>query len=352
MHGFTQNGKHSAEMRIHYIPDAQSRGDFYAGYDVISSERSWFAGGEYYKSRVKTRVFTLDCYYEQITIQQRENILRWLDRRTSGTLVFDDRPYVVYKVRPSKKIDFKDYLQNEFGEELYSGTFSIQFSAYDPFGELKYTTLNEIDTMRFEAETGAIYSNQMPDAVSTEDSDFLIYNPGTEIGHSTIRFAGTTGSGDFSIYNSTTGDRFTLKKGLIAEDGDYYEIDSKTGRVEKITALDRKLDFAFHDHGYITFKPFDPIYRDVRIQTIAGQKKITSVDGIFTDDMVGKYVYIDNEWRYIGNIISDTEAEVNTVIDTDELIDTEIVVMNYLTITKADDANITRLEVICRPEVR
>lgn len=95
-------------MGIRYVPDPIERGDFQSEYDVLDLERSWNAGGEYYHSRVKTRTFNISCFYDEITVAQREAILRWLDRRTSGNLIFDDRPYAEYHVRPAKRIEFKD----------------------------------------------------------------------------------------------------------------------------------------------------------------------------------------------------------------------------------------------------
>ena len=45
-----------------------------------------------------------------------EQIVRWLDRRTSGRLVFDERPDVYYDVVPSAKIEFEEKLK---GTESY-----------------------------------------------------------------------------------------------------------------------------------------------------------------------------------------------------------------------------------------
>lgn len=95
-------------MKIKYIPDASARGDFFSDYEILDIERSWSPGGEYFHTRTTSKKKEIECYYEQITLQEREKILRWLDRRTSGELIFDDRPYAAYYVRPTKKIEFKD----------------------------------------------------------------------------------------------------------------------------------------------------------------------------------------------------------------------------------------------------
>ena len=353
MKGFKYRGQHSSDMNVFYIPDALTRGSFQSEYDIIDSERAWQSGGEYFKARVKTKEFKLDCFYDQITYEQREKIIRWLDRRTYGELIFDERPWAAYFVRPTKFIEFKDYNQNSHSEELFSGTFTITFSAYDPFARLLY--LEDIDGQDPHAviETGILPASFTPDTVSVSDTDFLVYNPGTELGHSVIRFAGSTGSSDFTIFNSTTGDKFTLRSGLTTDTGEYYEAFSKTGRVEKVTSLgERVLDFAFHNDGYLTFAPCFPIYRDTLVQTSTGSKIITSSKETFSLDMVGKYIFVDGKWRYIGKVNSETEAELNTTVSNTGTETTNIVTMNYLTITKASDATITKLEVECLPEVR
>ena len=99
-----------------------------------------------------------------VTIEEREAILQWLDYKTSGELIFDNRPYVSYTVRPTKKISFKDYLQEEMGERFYSGTFTISFTAFDPFGKLTQDFVDDpVVNQRLEAETGVIDENKMPE---------------------------------------------------------------------------------------------------------------------------------------------------------------------------------------------
>lgn len=95
MNGFNYNGVHNSELKVRYIPDPLERGDYFSDYEVIDEERSWFPGGDFYKTRVKSKVKSIECYYEQVTKGEKDKIIRWLDRRTSGKLWFDDRPYAV-----------------------------------------------------------------------------------------------------------------------------------------------------------------------------------------------------------------------------------------------------------------
>ena len=361
MQGFKYNGIHSSDLGVYYIPDASARGDFFADYEIVDMDRAGRDGGEYYYTRVKTRVRNLDCYYEQITFETREKILRWLDRRTSGELIFDERSYATYHVRPTKKIEFKDYLQTDMGEELYSGTFTITFSAYDPFAELNVGSLTELigsnQHDKAAAETGLIDDIYLPRPVGVSDTDFYIYNPGTEIGHSIIRFAGSTGSSDFIIYNATTKDKFVLKAGLSTKENEYYEINSKTGRVERVNGSIREIDFAFHDEGYITFAPCEVVDRSAFVKTTLGSRTVTSDSffggkTLFNSRMKGKYISDGMELMLINEVVSSEEMTVNADSKFGGTMICTIADMNYLTIQKAADANITRLEVICKAEVR
>lgn len=352
MQGFTYNGIHCSNLGIHYIPDENERGDFFSSFEVIDYERAWNDGGGYFKSRVKSKVFNLSCYYENITHAQREKIIRWLDRRTSGELIFDSRPYAKYFVRPTKTIAAKDYLQVQYGEKLYSGTFTATFTAYDPFATLLYETLDETTNNNAREETALIYSSQMPPAVSVGDTSCLVYNPGTEVGHSIIKFAGRTGSSDMIINNTVTGDVCVLRAGTIVENGAYLIIDSKTGRVTQTDWSGTVLKFEFHDKGYIKFAPAFPIVRDVQINTTANSRTITSTTAVFDESMNGQYIYLDNAWRYIGLIISPTQANVNTPLSITGTETTTIATLNHLTIVCAADASIETLEIECKAEVR
>ena len=91
-------------------------------------------GGYYTGARVKSRVFELDCYFEEITKAQMEGIYRWLDRRNHGDLIFDERPFVRYEAFPSKRIEISLYDHSAADGLRYSGTFTAYLTCYEPFG--------------------------------------------------------------------------------------------------------------------------------------------------------------------------------------------------------------------------
>ena len=112
----------------------------------------------------------MPCYYEDIDKKTMEQIVRWLDRRTSGRLVFDERPDVYYDVVPSAKIEFEDYSYTKYGKTLHAGEFTIHFTAYDPFGKLTKKFLRTGKEMDY--STNLIPETQMPSAPSVTDTSF------------------------------------------------------------------------------------------------------------------------------------------------------------------------------------
>ena len=138
--GFSYGGVHCSKYNITYIPDAKDNWFSSPSFSVYEEEVTRRDGGYYYGNSVKIRKFTLKCYFEEITREMREEIRNWLDRNTKGKLVFDDRPYVYYNVRPTNVTTGEIYpLLTKHGE-VFSGTFTATFSAYDPFGYVPYKT--------------------------------------------------------------------------------------------------------------------------------------------------------------------------------------------------------------------
>lgn len=350
MLGFTYNGKHCEELHVKYIPKETQRGDIMSDYETISSERSWVAGGDYYRARVKSRVFELPCYYEDLSRKELEDMVKWLDRRTSGYLIFDERPYARYFVRPTKRIEPKNYGLGYGTNRRYSGTLTITFTAYWPFAELIYTDEGTAPMSEYD-EVDLLPAAEMPSSDVHALTETLVYNPGTELGQSIIRFAGSTGSSDLVIRNVANGDECVLKAGLTTATGEYLELNSKTGRVERVTTNGRVLDYIYHDKGYIHFVSDHISNNNLRISQTSGSRVLTS-SGAFTEDNLGEYIYIDSGWKYLGTYTSPSSMSMNVNASATKTTRTRIATMNRLTITKGSGANITQLDIICKPEVR
>ena len=93
-----------------------------------------------------------------MTLQQKNDMLRWFDRNTKGRLIFDDRDYVYYDVIPSQRIELENYRIATYGNIVkYTGMMTITLKAYDPFGKLITT-----DNPGENAETLLLPSSKMP----------------------------------------------------------------------------------------------------------------------------------------------------------------------------------------------
>lgn len=354
MEGFTYRGKHLSDFGCFYIPDASARGDMMGDYDAIYQEYESRDGGYVYGTRVKPRKFSLSCYYEDITRADKERILQWLDRRQSGELIFDNRSYCAYRVHPTAKIQMRDYLTQDSGTQKYSGTFTIEFTAFFPFARMLAKDLSETEDPYIEEETGILPAYMMPPSPTITDTSFLLYNCGTENANIRIRIAGDVGEG-LTIHNAANNQTCKII-GLTTENttkaGKWLEIDSETGRVQFGGAAGMKIDYQYHDDGYIQLAPCMPYKKSVTIGYSTGSRIITSSEGIFQEDMVGQYVYLNGAWRYIGRVDSETQAQINVDMTATGSEETAIVTMNRITLTGDSTFSLSKLEIEYTPYVR
>ena len=311
MNGFTYNGVHCADLGCAYIPDAAANWFPSPDIDISEDEVAWRDGGYYYNTRRKQRTFTLNCYFEGITMKGRERIRRWLDEKKSGWLVFDDREYVKYKVRPAKVVTGKIYLETtdyEYGD-LYDGTFSVTFEAEDPIGYL--TKLTDDDLIRTDETHGCnlIPASMMPSQPAVTDRDFIIYNQGTIPCYPVIRIAGTAATG-LDIINNTNGTMCQLRG--LPESGTLV-IDCGKGLVTTEDGNTTEITFSYHSQGYISLAPNDQLNFSATIEYTSGSTAAVLYTGC-QEDLTGYYVYLDDAWNKImsmdadGNIVLKTAA--------------------------------------------
>lgn len=258
MEGFSYCGTHCSEFGIRYIPSAENRmlnmPDFTQSEETVTNRD----GSYYYGEQAKPREFTVECFFQGITMDTFERMTQWISRKTYGELIFDDRPFVYYMAKPMKKPSAKVYsFVGPSGEQLYEGTITFYFKAFDPHGFMKYITYSGEDVDHAEEHCGIIEESMMPDAPDVTTRDFLVYNPGTEKCPMTIRIGGTAPNG-LTIENLTNGDVCKIKS--LPPSG-YLEIDGKAGKVSNLGAGFDGLAFEMHDEGYITLEPCVPYSR-------------------------------------------------------------------------------------------
>ena len=145
MNGFTYNGVHCEDLGLYYIPTKEDLWFSDPEYEVYDENIGWAHGGVYFDSKAKVRIFTLKCFFEEIDVARRQAIKEWVRRDSYGTLIFDDMPFVYWNVRPGKIPAGNWYLDNG---ETHSGTVTLVFNAYNPFGYLtrKYNSQTQHST--------------------------------------------------------------------------------------------------------------------------------------------------------------------------------------------------------------
>jgi phage-related protein len=305
MSGFTYRGVHCEELGCIHIPDAAGNWFQSPEFDVAKDEVNWRDGSYYYYTRRKARTFSLNCYFEEITMKERERIRRWLDAKASGDLIFDDREYLKYKVRPSKVITGKIYEQQS-GLEVepkYSGTFTITFEAQDPYGYLTRMTLDDLVLTDYDGLCNLIRSDMMPAAPSSPFTSFDIYNPGTAECGVTLRITGTAPNG-LTITN-TTNNTVCVLRGLPSDAT--LIIDSETGLVQAQGSGSPEIAFVYHDHGYITLTPNDGLNFTCHCEYTSRSQNATVILDI-PEDLTGSYLYIGGTWKKINSHNMDTGA--------------------------------------------
>lgn len=277
MFGFTYNGVHSSQFGLYYTRSAEDKWFKDAEYDVYDEDVSWRNGGYYYGSKAKKRTFTIKCLFEEIDIATRQKIKQWLKRDTSGELIFDDMPFLYWNVRPGKIPIGNWYLDTN---ESHSGTVTITFNAYEPFGYLSRKSNNpDSPDDGVEDYCNIISSSEMPPVPSTSSTSFDIYNPGTEECGLTIGIEGTTSNPIrfFNEYNST----FCEIGSLPASSGTKLNINGDTGYVSIIANGLSANGYAYHEKGFVRLEP-NSGYFDIDFEYIGinGTTYIFELDGI------------------------------------------------------------------------
>lgn len=323
-------------MGCYYIPSETEIGlrpeDFTINDEVVSNKD----GSYYYGTTVKPRIFSLACFFENITEQQYAAIQEWLRRDKDGELVFDERPYVSYFVRPNKRIDPRLYISKIGGRYLRTGTFTLELVANNPFGKMKIKSYNGMEDFGATKYTGIVEANKMPLSPTVSSSQFIVYNCGTEKCDTIIRVAGVVDAENGLVIQNTTNGTSCKIVGLEANTlpaGAYLEIDSFKGQVRRVAGDNVTLAFEFHDLGYVRLDPCTPYYRDIFVSYENGSRAVRNFTGAFNGLMKGQYVYLNGGWRYISEVIDENTLNVNANMTATNSEQAHIGTMNTIVVT-------------------
>ena len=345
MSGFTYAGVHSGKYNVEYVPDPKARWEASPEFDVYEEDVAGHDGGYYYGNSAKIRRFTLQCFFEDIPMETREDIRSWLGRNTSGRLIFDNKPFVYYNVRPSKIVEGEIYTVLTRNGEIHSGTFTVTFSAYEPYGFMMYKQIDDgVDLKGAAIYSGILPAAQMPELISETNTDGLIYNCGTQPCNTVIQIGGT--GTDVVITNATNGTFCSL---LSLPSSGYLEIDSRLGKVMWVHDGQRDLFFEYHNEGYVTLAPYLPKQFDVGVEYNSGSTTISFYGLSSIENYVGKYIYLEGSWRKIVSVSEeDNTAELQEAMSASGATLTKIVTMNEISVT-GTGMTLNKLSIDYRP---
>ena len=254
-------------------------------------------------------------------------------------------------MRPVKRVEIRQYTHRVDEADRYSGTFTISFRCYDPFGRLLRTAYEGSCGEAELIQTGILPVHMMPPAPALTDRQCLLYNCGTERAHTRIQLAGDVGEG-LVIDNVTTGQQCRIV-GLKADEippGAYIEADSFTGQVWLVMGEERELAFHYHDLGYIMLAPCTPFIRSMGMRYTAGERQIEA-DGAFLPHMAGQFVYLDNAWRKIHRVESAHIAHLTQPLTVTGWTDTPVAAMNEIWL-RGENIDLTEFKIEYAPRVR
>ena len=343
--GFSFNGVHCSNFGCAYIPAPEDRFAM-PEMEVSSTDVTSRDGGYYHSSRYKSREFKLKCYFEDITYETFTNMRRWLAKDKVGKLVFDTRPDVYYWVRPTEHINPATYSAEHgwLSQPLFSGTFTVTLTAFNPFGFMRIISYENLEDGIMTRYSGILPREMMPALPDVADTDFLVYNPGTQRCETVIELAGSAPSG-LVIRNLSNGSCCKIA-GLPAEGS--VIIDGTLGRVSTYYNSIEEDAFELHDEGYIILESFGDVYRDVSVQATSGSNQLALIGIDASESMIGLFVYVGDEWLRITDVTDEHNIVVAKNMETDEVFTTTITGMNELSIEGTDVA-LTTLSVTYVP---
>lgn len=350
--GFSFCGVDIAKLGLEYVPTLDQTYVFSgSAYEVHQEVFDAHHGGYYYGATVQPKDFTLKCLYQdQKVIQGNLSVIENVFRRgRTGRLIFQQREWLWYAATVVN-VDLMD-LRN-----YQNGFVTITLRAYYPFArhDHLYIDDNNMFDKYIELNTGLLSSAETPTTSIgpiTENTDFLLYNGGSERAGVAIAIAGEAGEDGVTITNHTTGHTakfVAFTKALTSGAGKYIVSDAINGKTVLTDGTQSERSFIYHDHGFIELAPSFPIERNVYVSCKAGSNQISVIGDLLLDNVVGRHIMIDGAWSKIIGLTENT-LTVDRTISADDACYTNIVTMNEISVTLSAGAELTKFDVVYKP---
>ena len=300
MTGFTYNGIHCSDLGLYYIPSKDDLWFQDPEYDVYDEDIEWKHGGYYFSSKAKVRQFKLKCFFEEIDIAKRQAIKKWLKFNSEGRLIFDDMPFMYWHVHPGKVPVGNWYLDSN---ESHSGTVTITFNAYEPFGYMIRKSNPQKVMDNAEDYCNIISSDDMPADPTTTSTEFDIYNPGTEECGMDIEISGESNV-PIRFFNEANGTFCAFES--LPTPPIRLHADGDTGYISVyLPGADAAANgFTYHDKGFVSLVPN---YGASNVQYTYGGKNGTlhvfNIEGYtVTNDLKGGKLIADGNEFIISSV--------------------------------------------------
>ena len=184
--GFSFNNIHSSELGIVRTSDGSRFNENLL--PVVSDKVVQAPGADgsyYFGSNYTHRIFDVSFAFDNMSEEQLQKFKRLIGDKKIHDLVFDERPYKIYraKITGSATIKHIPFAQGE-KNRIYKGEGSIQFTAFDPFARSAFKYLSQATEM------------QLAHKIEWQDAAKMLDTQGDF-----DQIQGTTGSRYFDLYN-------------------------------------------------------------------------------------------------------------------------------------------------------
>lgn len=302
--GFTFCGIHSSKYNVMAISNGSTYTmPLFADFMDKTETVDGYDGEYYFGTNFIGKPRIVSCFVESADENTLRNIQSWFHPKRIGKLTFDESPYKYYIAKVSRKPDFNYTPMGNKSGHFYTGTFEIEFKAFDPFA---YSYVNSVDDYTYYEESqalwyydsGILYHEETPPVIAnniTDTTNLLLYNGGNARTKPIITIAGS--ADEVTILNQTTNQKFTLN-GLVDVE---IVVDCQKGhvRVQDVPAS------SFHEGGYIELKGSNRVDRYLNVDFVNGSNEIIISDNLDLD-IVGRFIAINNDWYKVTDCNFDT----------------------------------------------
>lgn len=160
--GLTFNGRHSSEFNLTVVsPSDRTIDSLFADFEDQNLEVNGRDGAYYFGTKIKTKQVTVTFAFNELTSENKRDIITWLNPKIISKLIFDEAPYKYYYVKLANAPSFSfipfEKTEGTIKTHIFKGELAINFISMDPYSYCDYSTLDEVPIFNFQTNP---YSNE------------------------------------------------------------------------------------------------------------------------------------------------------------------------------------------------